>query len=673
MRDQGRAIDILGVEATCKSAYNMVTEMVQVRPFINKASFRISLPAEHKEFIRGKKDGKITRVIKNSGGCGVRVDDDRGSRTVTVVVEHHDASRVLEGVALIEEELPAELAFHLPERYHKQAIGVGGRRIQAIMRRREAYVKFASSEEVARMGGFDVGEVGDNVIVRTPARNARNLELVRHDIEAAVGWAESSGGQNDGFVTVTMRIPRRYHRRMVSRGSVFGKTFGVEDQVDAVSEIEDRTGVRIRFPDRETGTDEVVIEGSQRGVEAAARVLQILIPSVVTMSLPAAAAPVVQSQAFRSNCVVSTALDYDSEVRVFVPSAEETRNAGSPGRSLPSTSSNASLLLKPDGKEEPIEVMIEADEPQRADEIAWLTIAPFLESHGIPLPQRRQPINAATSGLGHFDHRLLVDTVQREREMRERDIMIRAVNEQQHGRMHHDDYGGEDEWRGSGYGRPRDADYYGRRGNEPSPRPRQRQDWDSDAGMQRPSAGANFESWQQARMGYGSPSVSSSPTRSYSQAPRPNTVPRTGPGGPGASGGYANGNALRVNVSGQAPSYGSPRFAPSVPPRGAVPYYPQGPVMSGPHPPIMYFPVGYEPAADTLAVEAQMAAAAAEQQAREIGMTGARDDGQRTPNPEADMARDTSTPSGEAENFDKEGSAGDGEHMPLRPIFLVGD
>jgi hypothetical protein len=112
------------------------------------------------------------------------------------------------------EELPAEISFHVPELYHKRIIGVGGRSIQRIMKRYGVYVKFLSGEEV-RSGGVGVGagnggglglggmsfgmsnggvkaatvvgdryterdwEMEDNVVARTPAKNAANLEHLK--------------------------------------------------------------------------------------------------------------------------------------------------------------------------------------------------------------------------------------------------------------------------------------------------------------------------------------------------------------------------------------------------------------------------------------------------------------------------------------------------------------
>ena len=89
-----------------------------------------------------------------------------------------DANIAIQGLSLLQEELPAEISFHVPEVYHKRIIGVGGRSIQRIMKKYGVYVKFNSADEVER-GGMDDE---DNVLARTPAKNAANLENLRSSV-----------------------------------------------------------------------------------------------------------------------------------------------------------------------------------------------------------------------------------------------------------------------------------------------------------------------------------------------------------------------------------------------------------------------------------------------------------------------------------------------------------
>lgn len=93
-------------------------------------------------------------------------------------VSGSSAHNVLRGLTLLQDELPAELAFHVPEAYHKRIIGVAGRSIQRIMKKYSVYVKFNSAEELRQLALDDE----ENVLARTPAKNALNLELLRASI-----------------------------------------------------------------------------------------------------------------------------------------------------------------------------------------------------------------------------------------------------------------------------------------------------------------------------------------------------------------------------------------------------------------------------------------------------------------------------------------------------------
>lgn len=84
----------------------------------------------------------------------------------------------IHGLTLLQEELPAEISFHVPEVYHKRIIGVGGRSIQRIMKKYGVYVKFNSADELAAASLDDE----DNVLARTPAKNALNLDNLKSSV-----------------------------------------------------------------------------------------------------------------------------------------------------------------------------------------------------------------------------------------------------------------------------------------------------------------------------------------------------------------------------------------------------------------------------------------------------------------------------------------------------------
>lgn len=108
-----------------------------------------------------------------------------------------------QGLTLVEQEMPASISFHVPDQYHKRIIGIGGQHIQRIMKKHSVFVKFSnamdrgeqdhnssvySNEKVTKqqtLGGIgreDDDIKVDNVICRTPARNAQNLDAVKNEI-----------------------------------------------------------------------------------------------------------------------------------------------------------------------------------------------------------------------------------------------------------------------------------------------------------------------------------------------------------------------------------------------------------------------------------------------------------------------------------------------------------
>jgi hypothetical protein len=86
------------------------------------------------------------------------------------------------GLDLVEQEMPASISFHVPDQYHKRIIGIGGQHIQRIMKKYSVFVKFSNAMDRGGVGKEDDDVKVDNVICRTPARNAQSLDLVKQEI-----------------------------------------------------------------------------------------------------------------------------------------------------------------------------------------------------------------------------------------------------------------------------------------------------------------------------------------------------------------------------------------------------------------------------------------------------------------------------------------------------------
>jgi hypothetical protein len=71
---------------------------------IKEVKFRIELGLVHKEFINGKKNGKINKIIKTSG-CKIIFLENLNAYNMIIDTIHPIPSRVLEGLEMLEVSL----------------------------------------------------------------------------------------------------------------------------------------------------------------------------------------------------------------------------------------------------------------------------------------------------------------------------------------------------------------------------------------------------------------------------------------------------------------------------------------------------------------------------------------------------------------------------------------
>lgn len=174
--------------------------VIQQIPFVKRAQYqirvKIELANEHKEFVSGKKNGKINKIMgqsKSSFGISailqltcqgnVQIIFDGFNEYnfyIDVCGAQYEATK--NGLDLVEQEMPASISFHVPDQYHKRIIGIGGQHIQRIMKKYSVFVKFSNAMDRGGVGKEDDDIKVDNVICRTPARNAQSLDLVKQEI-----------------------------------------------------------------------------------------------------------------------------------------------------------------------------------------------------------------------------------------------------------------------------------------------------------------------------------------------------------------------------------------------------------------------------------------------------------------------------------------------------------
>lgn len=239
---------ISGSDDAVKAAMMVINNIPFVRKSQYQMSVKIELANEHKEFVSGKKNGKINKIMSQSN---VQiVFDGFNEYNFYIVVRGNRYDDVKGGLDLVEQEMPAAISFHVPDQYHKRIIGIGGQHIQRIMKKYSVFVKFSNAMDRGGLGKEEDDIKVDNVICRTPARNAQNLDLVKQEIMDMVEKVDAE------FVSEHVVINRLYHRELISRMS------DIED-------LEKKWNCKIVFPSTEQASDVVTVSGPEYQVPQA--------------------------------------------------------------------------------------------------------------------------------------------------------------------------------------------------------------------------------------------------------------------------------------------------------------------------------------------------------------------------------------------------------------------
>lgn len=278
----------------------MLGDLDVIKPLIRDTKFQLELALEHKEFILGKKNGKTNKIVKASG-CRISLQEQYNDYNMLVELYNASPARALEGLQLLEDELPAELSFYVPEVFHKRIIGVGGKNIQRIMKKYGVYVKFSNAEEYLTLGGYFDNQ--DNVIARTPAKNAFNLEELKNSVMELVSFNERAD------FTTSVFVPRHYHRMVIGHSG------------QHLTEIQAETKVVFTIPDRESGNDIWTIMGMEGGVEIAKQRILSYMPEMFEIFFPAspAARAVLIENEFKEQVVNRLAREHGVEVLHHLP------------------------------------------------------------------------------------------------------------------------------------------------------------------------------------------------------------------------------------------------------------------------------------------------------------------------------------------------------------------
>lgn len=153
--------------------------------------YHLTQSEEIREFVSGKKDGKLIKIMKDTGvSLCLQPSQTMLGKNIDIELVGHDPRAIYTALKMLRGEFPSELSFFLSEAHHKRLIGHGGKTIQKVMKKFAVYIKFLSAEEAIDHVGAEIlcdlpkciTSRLDNVIIRTPAKNYDALEATRRAI-----------------------------------------------------------------------------------------------------------------------------------------------------------------------------------------------------------------------------------------------------------------------------------------------------------------------------------------------------------------------------------------------------------------------------------------------------------------------------------------------------------
>jgi hypothetical protein len=254
------SFDIIGYSSDTKRATSMIKSLPICGNYSHQVRFRLELSIDQREFIAGKKNGKIIRIMNNTNVWVKFLPFNEYNFYVTLTADDYTAAAA--GIQLLEDELPAEVSFFIPETYHKQVIGAGGLTIQSIMRKYNVFIKFSNDYDIQPNGFSHVRP--DNVLIRCPAKNAKNIPAAKAELMDTV--QERGQDHCNTFIHIS-----RSHRRIL-----------LSEKCGFIHEVESKTNTIILFPEKEPENimenDLIEIRGSGNTSEDASRMVKALLP-----------------------------------------------------------------------------------------------------------------------------------------------------------------------------------------------------------------------------------------------------------------------------------------------------------------------------------------------------------------------------------------------------------
>ncbi|CUM50330.1 unnamed protein product [Debaryomyces tyrocola] len=211
-------------------------------------NLRIEINNDQKDFISGKKNGKIIKILNQLNNLAIIKFNPFNEYNFFIdlkLISDNDLviSNLMTGIELIELELPAELKFNIPEVFHKSIIGNGGSIIQSIMKKYNVFIKFSSNFNSSQDKIFYSFKRCNNVLIKCPKKNSKNISLVKQEIGQLVMHCclNNKPVTNGGTIYNTTNFELRKSHYVLMVNQNYNLKF--------INNLEIETNTYINFPD----------------------------------------------------------------------------------------------------------------------------------------------------------------------------------------------------------------------------------------------------------------------------------------------------------------------------------------------------------------------------------------------------------------------------------------
>ncbi|OBZ83916.1 hypothetical protein A0J61_08034 [Choanephora cucurbitarum] len=264
-RTDTNRFEITGSKQQIQSVVQIIRTLPISQEQHKSVIFSIELALDQREFISGKKNGKINKIMKS---CDADIQFQAfNDYNFIITIESEDFFKAKDGLESLQNELPAEISFFVPEICHRRIIGVAGKNIQRVMKQYGVYVKFSSNEELATFGGYFENE--HNIVARTPEKNIQSLLKLKAAVMEFITFQKDRD-----YISRPEFVPFYIQRTLLHH---HGKYLRDKGRL---------YNSRITWPER-NGTDHVLITGPQSHIEEMQLRVQSLLPQSIDIQVPA--------------------------------------------------------------------------------------------------------------------------------------------------------------------------------------------------------------------------------------------------------------------------------------------------------------------------------------------------------------------------------------------------